>query len=82
MVKIALMGHGVVGSGVAEVFYKNKESLERKTGKELDIGYILDLRDFPGLPYSDKFVKDFSPIEDDPEVQVVVGGDGRPAPRL
>ena len=72
MVKIALMGHGVVGSGVAEVFYKNKESLERKTGKELDIGYILDLRDFPGLPYSDKFVKDFSPIEDDPEVQVVV----------
>ena len=70
--KIALMGHGVVGSGVAEVFYKNKESLERKTGKELDIGYILDLRDFPGLPYSDKFVKDFSPIEDDPEVQVVV----------
>ncbi|MEG0017694.1 MAG: homoserine dehydrogenase, partial [Hydrogenoanaerobacterium sp.] len=41
------MGHGIVGSGVLEVFYKNLAGMERKTGKEMDIKYILDLRDFP-----------------------------------
>ena len=47
MAKIAVMGYGVVGSGTVEVFYKNKASLERKTGQELDIKYILDLKEFP-----------------------------------
>ena len=40
MVKIAVLGYGVVGSGTVEVFYKNKESLEKKAGQELDIKYI------------------------------------------
>ena len=43
--KIAVLGYGVVGSGTVEVFYKNKESLEKKSGKELDIKYILDVRE-------------------------------------
>lgn len=70
--KIAVMGHGVVGSGTVEVFYKSKAAAERKTGKELDIKYILDLRDFPDSPYADKFIKDFSLIINDPEVGIVV----------
>lgn len=72
MAKIAVLGYGVVGSGTVEVFYKNKESLERKAGQELDIKYILDLRDFPDSPYQDKFVKDFDVILNDDEVTVVV----------
>lgn len=72
MIYIAVLGHGVVGSGVLEVFYKNKESILSKSGTDMDIKYILDLRDFPELPYSDKFVKSFDPIINDPEVKIVV----------
>ncbi|MDY4191596.1 MAG: homoserine dehydrogenase [Oscillospiraceae bacterium] len=69
--KIAVMGHGVVGSGVVEVFYQHYENLKRKSGREMDIKYILDLRDFPESPYREKFIKDFSLIENDPEVTIV-----------
>ena len=72
MAQIAIMGHGTVGSGVAEVLMKNARSLERKTGGPIEIKYILDLRDFPGLSYSDKFIKDFNLILNDPEISVVV----------
>ncbi len=77
MAKIAVLGYGVVGSGTVEVFYKNKESLEKKAGQELDIKYILDIRDFEDSPYKDKFVKDFDVVLNDPEVTVVaevIGG--------
>lgn len=77
MAKIAVLGYGVVGSGTVEVFYKNKENLEKKAGEPLDIKYILELRDFPDSPYADKFVKDFNVILNDPEVKVVsevIGG--------
>ena len=46
MVKIAVMGYGVVGSGVVEVFYKNHESIQKKAGMQLDVAHILDLRGF------------------------------------
>lgn len=77
MAKIAVLGYGVVGSGTVEVFYKNRENLEKKAGEPLDIKYILDLRDFPDSPYADKFTKDFNVILNDPEVTVVtevIGG--------
>ena len=77
MAKIAVLGYGVVGSGTVEVFYKNKESLEKKAGQELDIKYILDIRDFEDSPFKEKFVKDFDIILNDPEVTViaeVIGG--------
>ena len=72
MIKIALMGHGVVGSGGAEVFFKHNKAFEKKVGDELELKYILDLRDFPDLPYSDLFTKDFSDIINDDEIKVVV----------
>ncbi len=66
--KFAVLGHGVVGSGVVELFYKNKKSIEKRAGTEMDIKYILDLRDFPDSPYVDKFTKDFNDILNDDEV--------------
>ena len=71
MVKIAVLGHGVVGSGVMEVLQKNHESIAKKAGQEIEVKYILDLRDFY-LPYRDLFVKDFDVILNDPEVKIVV----------
>lgn len=70
-VKFAVLGHGVVGSGVVELFYKNKKSIEKRAGTEMDIKYILDLRDFPDSPYKDKFTKDFNDILNDDEVTSV-----------
>lgn len=70
-VKFAVLGHGVVGSGVVELFYKNKESIEKKAGTEMDVKYILDLREFPDSPYADKFTKDFNDILNDDEVTAV-----------
>ena len=72
MVKIAVLGHGVVGSGVMQVMMQNKESIARRAGDEISVKYILDLREFDGLPYSDLFVKDYNIILNDPEVKIVV----------
>lgn len=70
---VAVMGYGTVGSGVVEVFNKNHESIvKRSTQSALEIRYILDLRDFPGDPNADKFIKDFNIILNDPEVKIVV----------
>ncbi|MBR3844346.1 MAG: homoserine dehydrogenase [Clostridia bacterium] len=68
---LAIMGHGVVGSGVAELFFKNQKSIENRAGQEMELRHVLDLREFPGLPYSDKFTKDFNDILSDPKVSVV-----------
>lgn len=71
MVSIAVLGHGTVGSGVVEVLTKNSESINKRAGEAIEIKKILDLRDFD-VPYSDKFTKDFSEIENDPEIKIVV----------
>ena len=71
MAKVAVLGHGVVGSGVVEVMEKNKAVIEKKAGQSMEVKRILDLREFPGLPYSDKFTKDFQDILNDEEISVV-----------
>ena len=71
MIQVAILGHGVVGSGVAEILLTHKESLQKKVHEEISIKRILDLRDFPGLSYSDKFTKNFEDIVNDDEIKVV-----------
>lgn len=71
MVKIAVLGFGVVGSGTVELFYKNKAAIEKRAGAQMDIKYILDLRDFPESPYRDKLVHDIDVILNDDEITVV-----------
>ncbi|MBR4223847.1 MAG: homoserine dehydrogenase [Oscillospiraceae bacterium] len=71
MSKFAVLGHGVVGSGTVELFNMNRELIHQRQGIDLELGYILDIRDFPGLPYSDKFTKDINDILNDDEVTVV-----------
>ncbi len=71
MVNVAVLGYGTVGSGVVEVIETNKEAINKRAGAELNIKYILDLRDFPGDPYEDKVVHDYEVILNDPEVDVI-----------
>lgn len=71
MVQVAVMGYGVVGSGVVEVLTEHHDSIAKRAKEEINIKYILDIRDFPGSPFSDKFTKDFNDILNDDEVKVV-----------
>ena len=71
MVKIAVLGYGTVGSGIVEVIKTNQDMVDKKAGDEIDVKYILDLRDFPGDPYENLVVHDVEVILNDPEVQVV-----------
>ena len=72
MAEIAVMGHGVVGSGVMEVLISHKDSIAKRAKEEVHVKHILDLREFPGLPYSGIFTKDFNRIVNDPQVKIVV----------
>ena len=79
MIQVAVLGYGTVGSGVVEVIEKNKAEINKKSGEELNIKYILDLRDFPGDPYENKVVHDVNVIMEDPEIKIIcetMGGVG------
>lgn len=72
MIKIAVLGYGTIGSGVVEVLERNKESITKRAGQEIEVKYVLDLRDFEGDPIQAKLVHDYDIIADDDEVAVVV----------
>ena len=72
MVNVAILGFGVVGSGVAEVLATNGPHIDQKVDDLIRLKYILDVRAFPDSPFADKVVHDFSVIENDPEVSIVV----------
>jgi homoserine dehydrogenase len=72
MINIALLGYGTVGSGVVEVLETNRESINKRAGEELNLKYVLDLRDFPGDPIQEKIVHDYEVIANDPEIQIVI----------
>ncbi|MBQ8868506.1 MAG: homoserine dehydrogenase [Oscillospiraceae bacterium] len=75
--KIAVMGYGVVGSGVVEAFYNSLDSIKKKINPDVDIKYILDIVEHKGTGFDEKFISDFEIIVNDPEVTVVaevIGG--------
>ena len=72
MVNIAVLGYGTVGSGVVEVINTNHESINKRAGNEINIKYVLDLRDFEGDPVQKILVHDYDVILKDPEVDIVV----------
>lgn len=81
MIKVAILGYGTVGSGVYEVIKKNKDIMTDRLGDELQVKYVLDLREFEGDPVQEVLVHDIDVILNDPEVAIVcetMGGE-RPA---
>ena len=71
MLQIAILGFGVVGSGTAEVLSQNQKQISAYCGDEVNVKYILDLRDFPEHPLGDRVVHDIQIILNDPEVVLV-----------
>lgn len=77
MAKAAILGFGTVGSGVAEVLTMNAENISKTVGEGVELKYIVDVRDFPDSPFAPLMTKDFSDVENDPEIDVVaevIGG--------
>ena len=72
MIKVAILGYGTVGSGVFEIINENKELITANAGEEIDVKYVLDLREFPGDPCEKVLVHDYNVILEDPEVEVVI----------
>ncbi|MDD4715338.1 MAG: homoserine dehydrogenase [Oscillospiraceae bacterium] len=72
MIQVAIMGFGTVGSGVAEVIARHSGSIAEKVATPIRLKYILARHDYPDSPFRDLIVQDFSIIENDPEVEVVV----------
>ncbi len=72
MIKIAVMGYGTIGTGVVQVIGTNQDSICKKVGEEIEVKYILDVRDFEGDPIQEKVVHDYQVIANDPEVAIVV----------
>ena len=70
--KIAIMGYGTIGSGVAAVVERNAASIAKRVGEPIEVKYVLDLREFPGDPIQEKVVHDIDVIVNDPEVAIVV----------
>ncbi|MBE6701529.1 MAG: homoserine dehydrogenase, partial [Ruminococcaceae bacterium] len=72
MINVAILGFGVVGSGVGEVINMNNKKLARNLNDDIAVKYIFDKREFPGTIWQDLVVHDIDVIMNDPEVDVVV----------
>jgi len=72
MAKVAVMGYGVVGSGVVEVLNVNKDSIAKKASEKVEVKYILDIREFKDDPFGHLVINDFEKILNDDEISVVV----------
>ena len=79
MIKAAIFGYGTVGSGIyevltrnsAEILDQNKAEVAKSAGQEVELKYVLDLREFPGDPVQDVLVHDVNTILDDEEVSII-----------
>ena len=72
MKKLAILGAGTVGGSCAEILQRDAAVLEKNAGEALELAYVVDLRDMPDAPFHDKMVKDFTVVEQDPEVFLVI----------
>ena len=68
---IAIIGFGIVGGGIPDVIDSCRDGIRNALGEDIEVKYILDLRDFPDSPYGDRVVHDIKTIVEDPEIELV-----------
>ena len=71
MINVAVFGYGTVGSGVVEVLDRNSDIIAKRVGEEVDVKYILDLRDFPGDKFESKVTHDVETILNDTDIRII-----------
>src|SRR5690242_15362638 len=79
MINIAVLGYGVVGSGVVEVIKKNGSSISQRAGKDIRVKKILDIRDFIDSPDKELLTKNAEDIFSDDSIEIIaetIGGIG------
>lgn len=69
---VAILGFGVVGSGVAEVITNNSDSIMKNSNVSLSLKRILDIRDFENNPFESLMTKNFEDIVNDDDIDIVV----------
>lgn len=70
MINVAVLGFGTVGSGVVEII--NGKDFSGKTGQDINVKKVLDIRSFEGSPYGHLVTADFESILNDDEISIVV----------
>ena len=68
----AIAGFGVVGGGVAEILLKNAAVVEKNAGQAIGLKAIYTRHPKTDGPFAPYFVPDFSAVENDPEIDLVV----------
>ena len=68
---VAILGFGVVGSGVAEVITQNAEHIKENSNVSLKVTKILDIRDFPDSHFAPLMTKNFDEILLDDSISIV-----------
>ncbi|MBQ1967043.1 MAG: homoserine dehydrogenase [Clostridia bacterium] len=68
---VAILGFGVVGSGVAEVITQNADHIKENSNVELKVTKILDIRDFPDSEFAPLMTKSFEDILTDGSIDIV-----------
>ncbi len=71
MAKVCIIGFGCIGSGTYEVLKQNKDIIAKRAGEEIDVKYIVDIRDFSQHEVAPLVTTDFSKVLADDEVTVV-----------
>ena len=80
MFNVAILGFGTVGSGVYEVIKENNALLKQKTGEDIAVKKILDIRDFPDSEWESLVVHDIKEIIEDNDIDAVVETMGGTSP--
>ena len=79
MVHAAIIGGGVVGSGVFEVIEKNGKRIARQAGDQIVVKRVLDIKTFDPPIYGDKLTSSAADVFEDPSICIVaetMGGAG------
>ena len=71
-INIAILGFGTVGSGVAETLDINKDVIAKRVGEEIDVKYILDIRDFPDSRFANLVTHNADDVFTDKDVKIAV----------
>ena len=72
MVNVAVIGFGVVGSGVVEIIHKNRDVLFENTGEDIAVKKILDIREFPESEYGHLITNNADDIFNDPDISIII----------
>jgi len=71
MAQIAILGYGIVGSGITQVLRQNSSHIQKRAGNAITVKRVLDLRDF-SQELGQMYTGNYNDILNDDDIQIVV----------